>query len=88
MLKVVPVCGGGSDLTSSGSIWTRAGLRFFLTIRFIFFVVSFGLRTVFELLGIIALLVVSSEERSEIRGFVSVAAVYMVESWSMDGRMG
>lgn len=34
MLKMVPVCGGGSDLISAGSICGRAG-RFFL--RMIFF---------------------------------------------------
>lgn len=67
MLKVVPVWGGGSDLTSAGSIWTRAGLRFFLTIRLTFFSVLFGMSSVFVLTVVIALLVASSGERPEIR---------------------
>lgn len=36
MLKTVPVCGGGSDLTVAGSTWMRAGRRFFLIIFFFF----------------------------------------------------
>lgn len=36
MLKVVPVCGGGSDLISAGSICGRAG-RFFLRMIFLTF---------------------------------------------------
>lgn len=36
MLKIVPVCGGGSDLISAGSICGRAG-RFFLRMIFLTF---------------------------------------------------
>lgn len=36
MLKIVPVCGGGSDLMSAGSICGRAG-RFFLRMIFLTF---------------------------------------------------
>lgn len=36
MLKMVPVCGGGSDLMSAGSICGRAGRFFLLMIFFTF----------------------------------------------------